>query len=77
MILKGITTLNASNLKHCRKFSGHNLSWREYRVILRLMSGADNEIKHVCKCHRDGCPEKASTGILLSPKTLKYLLRDS
>lgn len=37
---------------------------------LRLMSGADNEIKPVCKCHRDGRPEKASTSILLNPESL-------
>jgi len=70
MLLKRITALNASNLKHCRKLARHSLSWREYCIICRLMSGTDKEGKPVRKCHRDCCPEKASTGFLLSPETV-------
>lgn len=72
MLVKGITTLNTSNLNHVRKFSRCNLSWREYCVILRLMSSADNEINPACRCLRESCPEKASIGSPLSLETLSF-----
>lgn len=72
MLLKGITTLNAPNLNHVRKLSSCYLSWREYCIILRFNLSADSEIKPVCKCHRENCPEKACVSSPLSLKTLGF-----
>lgn len=35
-------------------------------------SSADNEIKPMCRCHRESCPEKASISSHLSLETLGF-----